>query len=143
MRGPALLLTTLLLAGCDRAVPAPGPVPLRDATQMRGYLASPQVWTLRGVDGVDQFWSFNVDGTCKAWILPDGPMTLAEVTGLDTVPADATLFTATWTATEGVLTLEQIRTDTGATVPDATLQLDWVDGKLRIGIGGRRYWKLG
>ena len=143
MRIPAILFVAMMLGGCDRGVPmpgpAPGPVPLRDAAHMRQYLAGAS-WTRRS-DGEHEHWSFDSDGSCKAWVLPGSSMTLAEFTGLPGLPVDATLLTASWTVTEDMLTLTRIRTEHGTDVPDGTIPLHWVDGKLRIGIGPHRFMR--
>ena len=57
------------------------------------------------------------------------------------MPADAISVSGTWRATTDKLLLGSLRTDTGATVADTTTPLDWVDGKLRIGIGNQRYMR--
>jgi hypothetical protein len=148
MHRPLIVMLALAwLGGCGGSAPVPapaaGPVPLRDAAHMQGYLAGGEAWQLRGVDGVTQFWSFDADGTCKAWILPDeSAMPLADACVVPGIPHDATLFTAKWSATEVTLALEGITTDTGVAVPDTTVVLQWVDGKLRIGIAGRQFMRF-
>jgi hypothetical protein len=99
-----MLLACLATAGCDRVMPAPGPVPLRNAAHMKTYLTGAEAWALPGDDGqANHFWSFAEDGTCRAWVIPsesesepesEPRTTLAELIGLSTLPADATLITA-------------------------------------------------
>ncbi|MHC5004182.1 MAG: hypothetical protein ACYTJ0_13790 [Planctomycetota bacterium] len=140
----AVALVGLVLAvGCDRAFPPPGPVPLRGAAHMRSYLSGAPAWMDRGDDGPDQFWSFAPDGTCRTWVIPgeDDPGPPA-VSGLPDLPAGTTMIIARWAATEAVLSLTQLRTEHGATLPDVDVPLRWIDGKLRIGIDGRQHMRV-
>jgi hypothetical protein len=141
------LLVTLavLIAGCDRFGPSAGPVKLRDAQHMNEYLTGfggSVAWELRGVGGVRQFWVFRSDGTFRTWIEADaGAASLGEIIGLAALPADVNEITGAWSATTDTLSLTALRSDAGATRPDTTVPLRWIDGKLRIGIAGQTYMR--
>jgi hypothetical protein len=137
------VITLLLLAaGCSQAdpIPAPGPVSLRGDEHMTAYLAGAKQWKMWYVDEPEQFWKFEPDGTFAAWIEGDSDSDLPSLFSPD-IPAGATKLTGTWQATTTQLQLSEIVTSSGDAVEPLTLDLKWVDGKLRIEIGGHHYMR--
>jgi hypothetical protein len=137
----------------------PGPAPVRDLEGFRAYLAGHAAsggWmtTLEGAS--KQWWSFADDGTFATWIDPPPPaifeddamFTPVRYEGRWTVAHDQRdgldlIFSLN--AHASMLLLSDLRAIDRAgrqrEAPDHRVPLEWVDGKLRIEIDGRRYMR--
>ena len=129
-------LLTAGLTGCAKS--PPGPVPLRGPQHMEEYLAGAAAWKLWYEDDPVQFWEFKQDGSFSVWIEGDSKQDLNSLLGAP-IPAGATRLTGKWEATTTQLKLSEVITASGETVKFFSLDLKWMDGKLRIEIGGHHY----
>jgi len=107
---------------------------------MEEYLARPTAWELWYEDDPVQFWEFNQDALFSVWIEGDSEKDLNSLFGVS-IPAGATRLTGKWEATTTQLQLSEVITASGETVQSFALDLKWVDGKLRIEIGGHHYMR--
>lgn len=130
-------LFLLTLISC---VPSPGPVELRDLAHFEDYLAGHFTWqSWQDADSFQQYWKFTEDGEFSAWIenlKGDGlahlypevfPAGTVRVKGKWSLSADGDFYQ---------LHLSEITEQSGNAIRDAKLDLRWVDGKLRVEIGG-------
>ncbi|MEM7163892.1 MAG: hypothetical protein AAF581_00425 [Planctomycetota bacterium] len=116
-----------LLLGCHRMPPPPGPTPLRSDAQMAGFLSSHQFTTF-GPQAESRWWKFREDGTFTA--------------DLGRGAAGGEL-SGHWSATKTQLHLTQLRRVGAGDVPDRSLPLLWLDGKINLEIDGVRYRRGG
>lgn len=142
MRRLAIVSILLLTAGCssEESLRAPGPTPLRGTQHMEDYLPSASAWKLWYRDDPVQFWNFDQDGTFTAWTEGESELGLE---GLfpDQINSETTRLTGKWRATTTRLQLSEIIGTEGEAVEPFTLDLRWIDGKLRIEIGGHHYMR--
>jgi hypothetical protein len=137
-------LVLVLLSTSTGCKPEPlrtvGPTPLRDEQHMREYLASAAAWQLWYDDEHSQFWQFKRDGTFSTWSDGESDSDLATLFP-DQLPAGVMRVTGKWQATAEALQLSDLTTPTGQVIEPFTLPLKWIDGKLRIEIGGHHYMR--
>jgi hypothetical protein len=107
---------------------------------MTAYLAGAKQWKLWYVDEPVQFWQFGRNGTFAVWIEGESDSGLESLFS-EEIPSGARRLTGRWQATTTNLKLSEIVTSSGEAVEPLTLDLKWVDGKLRIEIGGHHYMR--
>ena len=107
---------------------------------MEEYLADAPAWKLWYEDDPVQYWEFKQDGSFSVWIEGDSQKDLNSLF-IAPIPAGATRLTGKWQATTTQLQLGEVTTASGETVKSFPLDLKWVDGKLRIEIGGHHYMR--
>ena len=129
-----------LMVGCPKPAqepsPPPGPDPLRSDGHMQWFLTSADAWGLE--DGSAQYWQFTGDGHFLAWIEGPSQRDLQSLFSR-TIPKGTRRLEGQWEATMTELSLRNTKTSSGQAVPDVSLPLRWVDGKLYLEIGGYRY----
>ena len=132
-----------LVVGCSDAEPVftTGPIPVQGAGQMKRFLTGARQWRLSDDDQPVQLWQFDRNGTFSAWIECESDEDLRRLFSAG-IPADAKKLTGKWRVTTTELQLRNIVTFSGEAVEPFTLELTWVDGKLRIEIGGHHYMRV-
>ena len=107
---------------------------------MEDYLASARTWKLWYEDDPVQFWKFDQDGTFTAWIDGESDLSFKSLFPA-AIKYETTRLTGKWQATTTQLQLSKIDSSSGEGMKPFTLDLKWVDGKLRIEIGGHHYMR--
>ncbi len=107
---------------------------------MEEYLAGAKQWKLWYEDDPVQFWKFDPDGTFSVWIEGESDSDLQTLFAGGISPG-AKKLTGKWQATTSQLQLSEVTTPSDEALEPLTLDLKWVDGKLRIEIGGHHYMR--
>ena len=133
-----LVLPLLMLFGACNPGGEVGGVELEGVDHMRGYLVRPDKWEHeRRGDGQTLSWSFTIEGAFEVWA--DGSDDLEQWIGIG-LPPGVMRARGRWTADTETLSLTDIVSGSAPRIVKASLPLAWVDGKLRIEIGGRRFF---
>ena len=139
MQRLAIVFLVVLSAGCAYESTV-GPVPLRDAQHMADYLAGAKAWELWNQEKPAQFWEFEQDGIFTVWIEGKSDSDLSNLFP-GRIPSGVRKLTGKWQATTMQLQLSDVNMSSGEALEPFTLNLKWVDGKLRIEIGGHHYMR--
>ena len=139
MRYIALSTVLLSFASCADQTPV-GPIPLRDAKHMQGFLSEAKAWVLWHGRVKAQFWDFRQDGTFAARVDEEAVSDLSQLFP-GNIPVGTKRLAGKWRATATQLQLSDVVTGDGESIDSFALPLTWVDGKLRIEIGDHHYMR--
>lgn len=138
----AVLSMLVMVLGCSQGEPTftTGAVQLRGAGQMKRYMMAAKQWRLSEDLPVEQLWQFDRGGKFSAWIEGESKQDLSSL--FPEIPTGAQKISGKWRVTTSELQLRNVIASNTERIGPLTLALHWVDGKLRIEIGGHHYIRV-